>query len=70
VFYTLDGSTPTLSSTLYASGGIREGGEILTMPAGTKIHWFSVDSAGNVERNYRADGTGKNFSKAFATVGG
>jgi hypothetical protein len=68
VFYSLDGSTPTYGSTLYASAGIREGGETLTIPTGTTIHWFSVDAAGNVERNYRPDGSARNFSKARAVV--
>ncbi|MFD2762856.1 M14 family metallopeptidase [Micromonospora eburnea] len=68
VFYTVDGSAPTYSSTLYASAGIREGGETLTLPVGTKIHWFSVDAAGNVENNYRADGTGKNYQKGSAVL--
>jgi hypothetical protein len=70
VFYTLDGTTPTYASTLYASAGIREAGELLTVPTGTTIHWFSVDSAGNVEKNYRPDGRGKNFNKATAVLGG
>ncbi|WP_446215305.1 M14 family metallopeptidase [Micromonospora sp. IBHARD004] len=68
VFYTLDGGAPTYSSTLYASAGIREGGETLSVPAGTGIHWFSVDAAGNVENNYRADGTGQNFRKGSAVL--
>ncbi|MEH1015927.1 M14 family metallopeptidase [Micromonospora sp. CPCC 206060] len=68
VFYTLDGGTPTYSSTLYGSAGIREGGETLTVPAGTTVHWFSVDSAGNVENNYIPDGSGRNFRKAPAVV--
>lgn len=67
VFYELDGDTPTLASTLYASAGIREGGELLAIPIGTTVHWFSVDSAGNVEKNYKPDGTGTNFNRA--TVG-
>jgi hypothetical protein len=66
VFYSLDGSTPTYASKLYASAGVREGGERLTIPGGTVVKWFSVDSAGNVERNYRPDGRSKNFSKAVA----
>jgi len=70
VFYTLDGSVPTYSSTLYASAGIREGGELLTVPTGTTVHWFSVDSAGNVERNYRPDGGARNYNKQVATLGG
>lgn len=63
VFYTIDGSTPTYESTLYAPSGIREGAEVLTVPTGTQINWFSVDSAGNVEKNYRPDGNGRNYSK-------
>jgi hypothetical protein len=63
VFYTLDGTTPTYESTLYAAAGIREGAETLTVPVGTKINWFSVDAAGNVEKNYKPDGSGKNFNK-------
>jgi hypothetical protein len=68
VFYTLDRSAPTYSSTLYASAGIREGGEVLTLPVGTRIHWFSVDAAGNVENNYRPDGRRKNYNKGIAVV--
>ncbi|MCE0488159.1 M14 family metallopeptidase [Ornithinimicrobium sediminis] len=68
VFYTTDGSTPTFESEMYASAGVREDGETLTVAEGTRIHWFSVDSAGNVERNYRPDGSGKNFSKQVASL--
>jgi hypothetical protein len=67
VFYTLDGTVPTYASSLYGIGGIREAGERLTVPSGTTVHWFSVDSAGNVERNYRPDGTGRNYQRAVAT---
>ena len=65
---TLDGSTPTYSSPMYASAGIREGGELLQVPSGTTVHWFSVDSAGNVERNYVPNGKGKNFGKGVAVL--
>ncbi|WP_353901359.1 M14 family metallopeptidase [Micromonospora harpali] len=68
VFYTLDGSRPTFESTLYASAGIREGAETLTVPTGTKIHWFSVDAAGNIERNYRPDEDSKTFNRGWATL--
>jgi hypothetical protein len=64
IFYTLDGSRPTYSSTLYTSGGVREGGETLNLPIGTTIHWFSVDAAGNVENGYLPDGSGSNFRRA------
>ncbi|HEX6208439.1 MAG TPA: M14 family zinc carboxypeptidase, partial [Actinomycetota bacterium] len=70
VFYETDGSTPTYDSTLYASGGIREAGELLTVAEGTVFHFFSVDAAGNVENNYIPDGTRKNFNKATAVLGG
>ena len=62
VFYTLDGAKPTYESTMYSSAGIREGAEVLTVPAGTTIKWFSVDSAGNIEKNYRPDGSGSNHN--------
>ncbi|HEY1106644.1 MAG TPA: chitobiase/beta-hexosaminidase C-terminal domain-containing protein, partial [Agromyces sp.] len=63
-FYTLDGSKPTLSSTMYASAGVREGAETLTVPSGTRINWFSVDAAGNVEKNYQPDGNnGSNYNR-------
>lgn len=69
VFYTLDGSKPTFESTLYASAGIREGAETLTVPYGTKIFWFSVDSAGNVERAYRPDDAeSKTWNRGFAII--
>ncbi|KXK59215.1 zinc carboxypeptidase [Micromonospora rosaria] len=69
VFYTLDSSKPTYASTLYASGGIREGGETITVPYGTKVHWFSVDSAGNIERAYRPDSEdSKTWNRGFAIV--
>jgi len=68
VFYTLDGSKPTFESTLYASAGVREAGETLTMPYGTKVFWFSVDAAGNIENNYRPDTDAKNWNRAFAVI--
>ncbi len=65
IFYRLDGGRPTYASTLYASAGVREGGETLTVPNGTVVTWFSVDAAGNVENNYRPDGSGTNFRRAL-----
>lgn len=66
VFYTLDSTKPTYASILYAAAGIREGGQTLTMPIGTRIHWFSVDAAGNIENKYKPDGSGQNFRKGTA----
>jgi len=68
IFYTLDGSQPTFGSTLYAAGGVREGGETLTVPYGTKVFWFSVDAAGNIENNYQPDTDAKNWRRGFAIV--
>ncbi|MFI7644817.1 M14 family metallopeptidase [Micromonospora sp. NPDC049460] len=68
VFYTLDRAAPTYASILYGSAGVREGGETLTVPAGTTVHWFSVDSAGNVENNYRPDGNGTNYRQGTAVL--
>ncbi|WP_239126622.1 M14 family metallopeptidase [Asanoa siamensis] len=68
VFYTLDNGAPTYASTLYGSAGVREGGEILNLPVGTRINWFSVDAAGNVEKSYVPDGRGKNFNKGQAVL--
>ncbi|MFY1699767.1 MULTISPECIES: M14 family metallopeptidase [unclassified Solwaraspora] len=68
VFYTLDGSKPTYESTLYASAGIREGAETITVPYGTKVFWFSVDAAGNIENNYRPDTDAKNWNRGFAII--
>lgn len=68
VFYTLDGSKPTYESTMYGTSGLREGAEVLTVPVGTKVHWFSVDSAGNVEKNYKPDGKSSNFNKLTVTA--
>jgi hypothetical protein len=68
VFYTLDGSKPTFESTLYASAGVREAGETLTVPYGTRVFWFSVDAAGNIENNYRPDTDAKNWNRAYAVL--
>ncbi|MFY1632121.1 M14 family metallopeptidase [Solwaraspora sp. WMMB335] len=70
VFYTLDGSKPTFGSTLYASAGIREGAETLTVPYGTKVFWFSVDAAGNIEKNYQPDTDAKNWNRGVAIPSG
>ena len=47
IYYTLDGSTPTKSSTVYKSAGLREGPETITLSQTTTVRWFGVDAAGN-----------------------
>ncbi|GII57255.1 hypothetical protein Pth03_56440 [Planotetraspora thailandica] len=61
VYYTLDGSRPTLSSPKLAEAGMREGAQQITVTKETEVHWFSVDIAGNVENNYKPDGHSDNY---------
>ncbi|MEU8382215.1 M14 family metallopeptidase [Streptosporangium sp. NPDC048865] len=63
VYYTLDGSRPTTSSTKLAAAGAREGAQQITVTRNTEVRWFSVDIAGNVENGYRPDGNGDNYRK-------
>lgn len=52
VYYTLDGSAPTMASQVYNSSGIREPGEIIRFSTTTTVRWFAVDAAGNSSGNY------------------
>ena len=49
VYYTTDGTTPTLSSPRYKQTEFREPGETLWVEQTTTFRWFSVDAAGNLE---------------------
>jgi hypothetical protein len=60
VYYNKDGVRPTFqNSLLYAPGGLREGGETITLtntgttPKTVTVTWFAVDAAGNIENNYK-----------------
>ncbi|WP_405149910.1 M14 family metallopeptidase [Sphaerisporangium sp. NBC_01403] len=68
VYYTLDGSRPTLTSQKLTSSGMREGSQQITVGKTTEVHWFAVDIAGNVEKNYRPDGNGNNYMKEKVEV--
>ena len=68
IFYTLDGTAPTSSSPMIQSAGVREGAESITIFETTTVHWFAVDAAGNVERNYDPDGNANNYNKATVTI--
>lgn len=70
IYYTLDGSRPTLSSRKLTSSGVREGTQQITVDRTTEVHWFSVDIAGNVERGYRPDGTDGKYRKERVEVRG
>ncbi|WP_214106891.1 OmpL47-type beta-barrel domain-containing protein [Acrocarpospora catenulata] len=69
VYYTLDGSRPTFNSPKLMAAGMREGAQKITVNQTTEVHWFAVDIAGNVEKNYKPDGNGKNYNKTTVTVG-
>ena len=49
VYYTTDGSAPTMQSPRYKQTEFREPGEELWVDQTTTFKWFSVDAAGNVE---------------------
>jgi hypothetical protein len=51
IYYTTDGSTPTLSSTKYGYAGPREqDGQTLTFTQTTELKWFGVDPKGNTSQ--------------------
>jgi hypothetical protein len=68
IFYTVDGSRPTFTSSQIQSAGIRLLDETLTFDVDTTVTWFSIDSAGNIENNYDPNGTKKNFNRVFVDV--
>ncbi len=71
VYYTTDGSRPTLQSARYKQIEFREPGETLWVEKTTTFKWFSVDAAGNVENNYDPanPATQDNFRSATITIG-
>ncbi len=52
IYYTTDGSRPTFDSPRYAATEFREPGQVFHVTETTTFHWFSVDTAGNIEQNY------------------
>ena len=54
IYYTTDGSQPTLQSTRYKQTEFREPGEKLWVTETTTFKWLSVDAAGNMENNRSA----------------
>lgn len=68
IYYTLDGSRPTFESPTLDLAGTREGAESLTLDETTTIKWFSMDAAGNVEKNYRPGGNGNSYNKAKLVI--
>ncbi|HEX5541159.1 MAG TPA: M14 family zinc carboxypeptidase [Micromonospora sp.] len=72
IYYTTDGSRPTLSSPRYQATEFREPGQVFHVTETTTFHWFSVDTAGNIEQNYdpSKNDTRNNYRKATITVAG
>ncbi len=69
IHYTLDGSRPTYESPMVSSAGLREGAAAIELePGKTRVHWFSVDAAGNTEKRYDPNGNGNNYNKKTVTV--
>lgn len=70
IYYTTDGSRPTYSSPRYEATEFREPGQVFHLTETTTFHWFSVDTAGNIERNYDPsdNDTRDNYRKATITV--
>jgi hypothetical protein len=70
IFYTLDGTRPDFGSEQISSGGIRLLDVPITVSETTKVNWFAIDSAGNIENNYDPSGHANNYNKATVKVGG
>jgi hypothetical protein len=57
IYYTTDGSRPTLSSPTVQQDGVRGGALPVTLTAKrTVLQWFSVDEKGNIEGGYDPNG--------------
>jgi hypothetical protein len=70
VYYSTDGSRPTLNSLRYKATEFREPGETFHVTETTTFKWFSVDTAGNVERGYDPNrpATAGRFRQATITI--
>ncbi|MFD2762632.1 M14 family zinc carboxypeptidase [Micromonospora eburnea] len=70
IYYTTDGSRPTLESPRYQATEFREPGQVFHVTETTTFRWFSVDAAGNIEQNYdpTKNDTRNNYREATITV--
>jgi hypothetical protein len=68
IYYTTDGSRPTLESPRYAATEFREPGQVFHVTETTTFKWFSVDSAGNIEKGYDPTKNDKRNNYRTATI--
>jgi len=70
IYYTTDGSRPTLESPRYQATEFREPGQVFHVTETTTFNWFSVDTAGNIEQGYdpTKNDTRNNYRTATITV--
>ncbi|MEU2661600.1 M14 family metallopeptidase [Micromonospora sp. DT46] len=68
IYYTTDGSRPTLESPRYQATEFREPGQVFRVTSTTTFRWFSVDASGNVEKGYDPEKNGKNYRSATVTI--
>ncbi|MGE7595620.1 M14 family metallopeptidase [Peribacillus frigoritolerans] len=68
IYYTLDGSRPTFQSAKIKLSGTREFAETLKIEKTTTINYFTVDAAGNIEKNYNPLSNGKNYNSVTLTI--
>jgi murein tripeptide amidase MpaA len=61
VYYTTDGSRPTFDSPVFKQDGIRGPAERIRISAQTTVRWFSVDTKGLIEGDYKPLGSLKGF---------
>jgi len=68
IYYTIDGTLPTLDSSRYEQTEFREPGQVFHVTETTTFKWFSVDTAGNVERQYDPNDPTKRDRYRSATI--
>ena len=61
IYYTTDGTVPSLQSPRYKATEFREPGQTFHVTETTVFKWFSVDTAGNFERGFDPDDPGRNY---------